>query len=250
MLIEIVSHCQSIERPYYDSLLMYQLSSLVLYYPAKREVDVRITIVCCPEEDRATRAVLNYFVRHHGWLDLQVVTLSPGRVGRRAIGRNIASKNTRADIVWFTDVDYVFHQGCLESLGGLDWPDGTVMVYPENTMIHRDWDIGTARVEQIHRYPQTIDIKPEEFVHKKLNKAIGGVQIVRGDFARSEGYLPDDKTFQTPTPDGTFVSCRCDMRYRKNCREKGLITKVDLLGVYRLRHPKRVYESPKQRRGL
>ena len=226
MKLEIVSHCW-----HYSRLLSYQLSSLCLYPPNGVEV---VATVFYAEKDTDTRHVLEYFVE----LSLaENLTVRPWSVPvecllRRSIGRNLAAQATTADWVWFTDCDYLFGEECLEELpaalkevpGPLAFPR---VVYHNAT--HADGD----RLVQKISAPGVYDVDCSQFVAKRLNRAIGGVQLVPGDVARANGYLPDTR-WQQPATRLRFCRCREDRVYRAQLGTRG--HPIKLPGVYRIRH--------------
>jgi len=229
--IEIVSHCWAKKLPHYASALRYQLSSLILNRPKRCKVKATI---CYSMDDSLTNGVLDEFesIRTFEGLDLQRLAFSPGELGRRSIGRNLAAKITDANIVWFSDVDQCFRDGILDLLATMKWPSGASMIFPGEIQIHKDHatgDVVLANAEGI------CDIDPTDFISKRYSRAIGGVQIVQGSFARQYGYLNHESKWQLIT-NGNFDRCRCDQPYRKFCGEKGKIQKVRLPGLYRLRH--------------
>jgi hypothetical protein len=169
-------------------------------------------------------------------VNLRAVFLPIESLGRRAIGRNIAALQTSADIVWFSDVDQVYKHGIFDRLAKLEWPDDAVMIYPRQFKIHESHETGDKALARVGGKPQLIDIDESEFADSSYNRAIGGVQIVKGDFARKYGYLRDSEKWMAPTNCRHFCRCYCDMAYRGFCREHGDIKKVDLPGMYRLRH--------------
>ena len=240
--IEIITHCQSIERGWYSSLLTYQLSSLVLHPP--KNCEVSITVFSC-KEDEKTQKVLRYFEQYEN-LYLRSILLDAGDLGRRSIGRNLAALQTKADIVWFTDVDYTFGEGCLDAVAAQEWPEKAVLGFVEYTSIHKDHDIGDKYIETAYENPQLLDVNVDDFVlHEKHIRPIGGIQIVQGDFAREHGYCKSFPETRKPIPDGTFASCTCDLVFRRECRRLGGQISFNIPSVYRLRHPAR---NPKHRR--
>ena len=241
--IEIITHCQSIQRPFYEALLTYQLSSLILHKP--KNCEVSITVCCCNEDDR-TWKVLDYFFSH-GSLNLSAFVMTPEDLGRRAIGRNKSALVSVADIVWFTDVDYVFYDGCLDAVAELHWPDDHVMVYANEIYMHKDHEICMPAIERVKGNPVIIDIEREEFTTRRIEKAIGGLHIVPGDFAREHGYCNGGETPMKPT-DGSFNRCECDVYYRAMCRKYGTYGGVDIPNVYRLRHPARRFENRRKKK--
>lgn len=232
MSIEIVSHCFAQRFPHYAKALIYQLSSLVLH-PPKR---CKVTATVCFDMygDATTWKVLQWFEANTD-LPIKLIHLDLPYLGRRCIGRNLAARTSEADVVWFTDVDYVFQEGCLDTLIELEWPEGSTMIFPSQVMIHREHTTGDKAFERVEG-PELVEIDKSEFVPKRCNKAIGGIQIVQGGFARSHGYLDGDAKWQKPVSDGRFHACKCDVPYRQFCGSVGVVGKVDLPGVYRMRH--------------
>ncbi len=229
--IEIVAHAYAAKLPFYSRALTYMLSSLVLHEPRECRV---VATICLSSMDAKTIDVVHWFLSHTD-LCIRWYYLPPAKLGRRAIGRNHAAGLTKADIVWFADVDQVYRDGVLDRLAAMPWPEGATMIYPGKIKIHRDHATGDRAAELVADGPRLIDIDPGEFIDKRYNRAIGGVQIVKGNFAREHGYLDGDPRWQRPTG-GEFASCRCDVPYRRFCGTKGSIIKVDLPGMYRLRH--------------
>ncbi len=228
-MLELVTHCYAMEYPHYAALLNYQLSSLVLH-PPKCHVSI---VVCYILKDTATHGVINHFCGYTN-LDISVITLTEREIGRRAIGRNIAASSTKADVMWFTDVDHVFIE-CLDDLMSREWVDGSTMLFPRIIQIQASHALGDMYIKRAIGVAKPHDINQKEFIAKKYRRAIGGVQIVRGDFAREHGYLKTFKKWQNPT-DTPFKEFRDDIAYRNFCLRFGNITAIDLPGMYRLRH--------------
>ena len=238
-LVEIVTHAYAVEHRHYAAALCYQLSSLVLHPP--KDCVVRTTVCYC-DEDWAVKNVLKFFADH---LDLRHWIASDRyRLGRRCIGRSSVAGYTLADFVWFADVDQVWDGSCFDRLVAMPWPSGASMIYPKTIKIHRDHATGDAALAKVDLdNPRLIDVDPSEFIDKGYNRAIGGVQIVRGNFARQYGYLNGDPAWQQPAakPFGDF---RDDVAYRTFCWTKGPIVGVDLPGMLRLRHSTTSYQGP------
>jgi len=235
--IEICTHCYAADHPLFAAALAYQISSIVLHRPRCET----LVSVCRLKraEDEATADVMWWMI-NMGSLQSHIFTRE--RLGRRAIGRNVVAKSSNADYLWFADADYVFRDGCLDSVvKQFDaMPNDVVCVYPKTVMISRDHATGDrtlAMMTALSRKGKAplLDIDPSEFVENKHRFAIGGMFIVRGDFARKYGYLDDNKKFQTPSPT-MFPDTRCDIAYRKFCQQHGRIVGIDLPEVYRLRH--------------
>lgn len=232
--VEIVTHCWAAEHPHFADLLLYQLSSLELHRSCR--CCVTVTVCFCPE-DRRTMDLLEWY--GDGTHQVRRFPMSADRLGRRCIGRNAAAKTSKADLVWFADCDHMFREGCLDRLAAMPWPElddePASMVFPRTIEIHRDHATGDRAAERIRGTLRLADVDPAEFVGKRYSRAIGGVQIVRGGFARGHGYLDGDPAWQRPA-EKPFGDFRDDVAYRRHCVKFGPIVGVDLPGVYRIRH--------------
>ena len=269
-LIEVVSHCYAAELPQYAAFLVYQASSLVLHKPRSCDVCLSVCVwsekenpddltellaaaappmpwrVADPNVAKVLPWVKQTLIEHGvGW---SVCHLTRGEIGRRCIGRNRLALASEADIVWFADVDQVFRDGVLDRLATMEWPEGASMIHPREIMIHRDHKTGDTLVRDVPVESLFVygpfDVNPAEFVPKRYNRAIGGVQIIRGDFARKHGYLNGDEKWRAVLrPFGDF---RDDVAYRRFCSERGAIVAVNLPGVFRLRHARTTYQEDKK----
>lgn len=241
-MIEIVTHAYAGDLPQYAAFLRVQLTSLNCWKP---KTDVKIC-VCHAEGDEAVIRVLDYF-KHSMGGRLTAWPMPKGGLFRRSIGRNFFAKSTMADLVWFADVDHYWEKGCLDSLWELYnrnplpplvWPK--MVLVPSN---HADSDAFWKDILNDTSWAvpvaQDMDWEP-----KTYHKAIGGVQIVNGDFCRHYGYLDGQKKWQQPT-DGTkpFPNFRDDVKFRKFCEANGGSRAIDLPGVRRLRHSATTYKK-------
>ncbi|MCA9118306.1 MAG: glycosyltransferase [Planctomycetaceae bacterium] len=228
MQLEIVSHCWR-----YARLLTYQLSSLVLYPP--EHIRVRVT-VCCSAVDAATGDVLSFFSRRHvpgvewNWLVLERRNLM-----RRAIGRNLAARQTVADWVWFTDCDMCFGHNALDELGRLLDETPYALLYPRRIRISRDHATGDEQIRRAGPVPRVIDVEPAEFTGHRFPRAIGPVQVVRADVAREHGYC-DGTKWQRPAEQ--WQRCFEDVSFRKQMQTATgeHWQPVVVKNVYRIRH--------------
>ena len=191
--LEIVSHCWG-----YANMLTYQLSSFVNYPPTKLNLTVTVFYA---EEDIKTKATLDFFsqkiIPNITW---NFYSLSKGKLFRRGIGRNMAAQSTKADWIWFTDCDIIFHKNCLDSLADSLQVENGLLFFPKEekiTEMLKDNDPLLSKDAQ----PQIIDIKTEHFSlyerNKSRDKARGPFQIVHGDVARAIGYCKKLSIFQT-----------------------------------------------------
>lgn len=240
MSIRIITHCYAKELPQYATFLHYQLSSLVLYKP---EVSV-VIYVCCTLDDQRTVNVLRQFQQEHPQLDLRPLYMSPGQLFRRSIGRNVASLTGTEALMWFTDVDHCFGAGCLDTLWDqwLQFDAMPTLMYPGQIWICRDHATGDALIGDV-QHGELKDVENIPFTVKKYNRAIGGIQIVNGDYIREYGYLHRVEKWQRPRTDHKpFGDFRDDIAFRKLCAEHGIVQRITLPHLYRLRHTATTYQ--------
>jgi hypothetical protein len=217
-MIEIVTHCYAVRVGFYAKMLRRQLESLVDYE------DIRFTL-CVYKNDRKT---LNAVEPYLDLLDVKVLALSKTLMSRRCFGRNIAARGSEADIVWFSDVDQMFREGILDRLKHTIWDNGTVMVFPRMEKRCRN------RITMKYlKYPD-MEINPNCFKDWYILKPIGAMQIVRGNFARKHGYIPNCIIERNREPFSR--TCNDDVVYRRFCATKGDFKRTYLPGVYRFLH--------------
>lgn len=235
--IEIVTHCYCPPSvPQYAEMLRWQFASL---YRNRPPIPTSLT-VCYTSTDTATSAVIAKIGREffesnrHDMapLTLKAVDLQPEFLFRRAIGRNFVALGTKADVVWYTDVDYCFGPGCIETVADLVGPDDPLQ-HPRDILIHTkhawgDEDLWHGRDALL---PQ---VDPKRFTSKRQKMCIGGVQIVGGDTARALGYCKGSKWVKPVDPIHGFRSCRGDKYFRR--ANKLSSRALEVPSVYRLRH--------------
>jgi hypothetical protein len=232
MRIEIVSHCVN-----YTRFAMHQVSSL-WRHPLAGPHHLTYTLFYA-EDDARTRALAEYFSTHerpnHAW---NWRPLPGPQVNRRCIGRNMAAKESRANWVWFIDADYCLGPACLDDLARIAEGCSDALIYPRQirATTHED---GEAMVNAVDS-PRLLPFDAEKFgVVQEFSRAIGGVQIARGDVVREIGYVPrrakrTSERWLNPVEDVTF---------RKLIGTNG--TPVELADVYRIRHrPFDTFEGP------
>lgn len=223
--LEIVSHCWN-----YAHLLTYQLSSLVLYPP--RQVSVRMTVFHSPE-DRRTCDVLEHFARENvpnvtwNWWPLERPQLF-----RRAIGRNMAALATEADWIWFTDCDQVFHRGCLDELAAALSRQQANLVFPRQVACTTSLGADDPIFRAVAGPPQILDIDCSRFEPVIHTKAVGALQIVRGDVARQIGYCNGIALYHEPLTH--WQKTYEDRTFRWLIGSDGVPVDVD--GLYRISH--------------
>ena len=227
--IEIVTHAYAEEYPHFAKLLAFQCSSLILYPP---ECDVQLT-VCHAKSDSAVGKVLRFFRRRK--VNINSIEMAVGEVGRRSIGRNIAAKASKADIVWFADADYFFGPACLDRLSTVSWSDDVCIRYPKRVLISKDFVTGDATIARMPNRLGIVDVRNDAFITTRYWKAIGGAQIVKGDLAREFGYLDQHPKWQQTT-NRPFHDTVEDSTYRMFCLSKGYMDTLILPELYRIRH--------------
>lgn len=223
--LEVVSHCWN-----YSHLLAYQLSSLVLFPPS--QLNVTMTIFYCPE-DVQTKRLLEFFATQSiPGITWNWRALPREELFRRAIGRNRAALETRADWVWFTDCDLMFRDGCLDSLANLLQGRRDALVFPEEErttdMLAQDNPMLTAAANA----PRVLDIDTGAFTVKRPSKATGPLQIAHGDVCRAAGYCRHIALYQQPVEQ--FAKCHEDRAFRWLIQSQG--EPLPIPGVYRIRH--------------
>ena len=233
--LHLVTHCWN-----YSRLLCYQLSSLVDCVPNR--FSTTCTVFYCRDDVATVKSLLFFqgFVFSPTicpgmpWLNWDFRPLPPDQLCRRAIGRNMAAKDTSADWVWFLDCDYVFGLGCLDSLPD-ELPKVTgPLAYPRAVYRSTTHQCGDEAIERVTK-PKLYAIDPDDFSAYRNRRAIGGIQIVRGDVCRRHGYLDGHPKHQRPVKRWrrTFE----DTAFRRSLGTKG--EPINLPNLYRIRHSKR-----------
>ncbi len=222
--VEIVTHCWQ-----YARTLTYQLSSFVDYPPKKLNLTVTVFYA---KSDTATVRLLEFIGQH----DVPNVTwnwqpLPEGELFRRGIGRNRAALASRADWVWMTDCDIIFHEGCLDSLAECLLGRNDVLVYPRQdrtTPLLAESNPVMEKGKQL----KLVDIDTTDFNVCTRDRARGEYQIIHGDVARAIGYCAGLSLYQTPATH--FCKCYEDRAFRWLAGTQGI--PVDVKGLYQIRH--------------
>jgi len=231
MNVEFVTHCWR-----YSRLLCYQLSSFHLFAPPS----VTVTI-CYAEDDAPTADMVRYFVwglkgeASNGpvW---NPMPMSREEVCRRAIGRNRAALASKADWLWFADCDYWFGARLFLALSTL------AGIAPEHNLVYPGEIVQCSQAEgdrliDLVTGPDVKTLCPtcDSFPTHAFWKAIGGVQIVRGEWARLNGYCKAHKRHQRPT--GAWARNVEDVTFRQDMGTAG--HRIKLPDVVRIRHGRR-----------
>lgn len=222
--IEIVTTCWK-----YSRLLSWQLDSLEESWQQLDDPDsVSLTVVCAsPDEDPDTHAAtLSYRMVDR---PVRMLMLDKPQLFNRAIGRNLAAKETPADWVWFCDCDYLLSPASLQTLAETDPGDGKLF-FPRVVLTHKNHALGDRYIEA---GPNSDIFDPDDFYARTMCKAIGGIQVVLGNVAREQGYC-DWPRMQQPVSGDLMSDTRSDRAFRAHLGTPG--TPLDLPGVFRIRH--------------
>ncbi len=186
-------------------------------------------------DDEAVTRVLDYF----GRMEIPGVTwnwrpLPREQLFRRSIGRNLAAKETRADWIWFTDADIIFHENCLDTLADLLQGRDDTLVHPRIGLGTRLLPDGDEILEKGRQGPNILEIPLEEFspYGGPRPKAKGPHQITHGDIARACGYCDSIDHYQSPA--GRWMKTYEDRAFRWLIGTHG--TPLDIPNVCQIRH--------------
>ena len=225
--LEMVSHCWQ-----YSNMLIYQLSSFVNHPP--KELDLTVTVFYS-EEDTATKKTLDLFstisVPNVSW---NWVACDKHQLFRRGIGRNQAALSTKADWVWFTDCDIIFHENCLDSLAKQLQGKTDTLYFPKAIQV-TDMLEENDPMLQADAEPKVVEIDTSSFKSHARSKAIGPYQIVHGDVARKIGYCDNIRIFQTESD--RWRKTYEDTAFRWLVGSDGIA--IDIDGVFQIRHIKK-----------
>jgi len=227
--IELVVHCWKFSRA-----LRYLLESLVRHPPEK--VDVSASI-CFSYDDLRTVNLLKDVERIAIPWSIKILPhpLPTPQLFNRTIGRNERALATEADFIWFTDCDYFFGQGCLDSLADVPIdprePDYSPLYYPRVVMISKDHATGDAYLKRADG-SGPVSFDPADFVPRREKRAIGGIQIVPGDVARVVGYA-NNPWHLRPVTNGKWARPYGDTFMRRVLGTRG--KPIDVSNCYRIR---------------
>jgi hypothetical protein len=170
-------------------------------------------------------------------LRLRHVPLKPDRLFRRAIGRHHCATTSKADVVWFTDVDYFFGPQCLDAVAA-QMDRTTKLCKPSPVWISKDHATGDKMLREnalVEELNVNSYCNEDWFARRRQKICIGGVQLIGGDMARETGYFCGEKRME-PLKDVSkgFLSCRCDKWWRSHNSLSA--ADIDVPNVYRIRH--------------
>ena len=231
MELEIVTHCWR-----YWRCLTYQAAA-IYHHPPAEEISLLLNVVTS-QEDQATCRRLQELVALSWPENVRIKTtfLQKERLFRRGIGRNQVALETNADVVWFTDCDYLIHgSSIIDVMQIMSQPDHT-FIYPKR-VYGTTHETGFELIQDASQWQGPPEICRSHFTEvMRLNRAIGGVQIVSGDLCRKYGYLKDSKEWDKPA--SRWKRAYEDVHFRKFLNREGhQARKVKIGDVLRIRHP-------------
>lgn len=238
--LEIVVHCFAEQHDVYARALTVQLSSLILNPP---KASVVVSICTAARDERTLDTVQSLaMAKQNSRLDFRTHLMSKERLFRRAIGRNDLARTTQADAVHFADADYFYGVGFVDDLLAAQWP--SPLAIPGTLQIHKTHIDGDAALATVN-CGEVFQPDLAQFVRWRTRIAIGGIQFVTGETARS-GYLDGHRRYQKPVdPTGGFRDTFEDKVYRGGLG----CSIVRTTGVlYRMRHTTSAFEPAENRR--
>lgn len=229
--ISIVTHSWAVKKALYSVFLRCQLTSLLHYDPSF----VSITI-CADQRDTLTVSVVDDFFSLLP--NMRILWLEDRQMWRRCTGRNIAALEDRdSDLIWFADCDYMFHENCLLSLLS-QWEEQgkPEMIFPRVYLANLEKEGMDAFWKANIHARGPLEHPTETFGYHGNRRAIGGLQIVSGEYARKNGYLNRSKWMRPP--DVPFPDTRDDVAFRERLKRRGgrYISIPEIPGLCRLRH--------------
>ncbi len=225
MKVEIVNHTHR-----YARLLGWQLSSLVRHHAGH---DLTYTVYYDPLDAETVRTLAFFTPLIPKNVKMQLRERPISVLRNRAVGRNEAAEATEADWIWFTDTDYMFIDRCWEMLAEETKTTTAQLVWP-SSIWETDWPTGDRLIREMNTLAPMNFLFSDTY-QKRMHKAIGGIQIVRGDYARDFGYCPD---YQGERDEWDF---RSDVRFRHRVRK---LKEINLWHTVRIRHSQRGYGQP------
>lgn len=163
---------------------------------------------------------------------VQLIEQSREKLFRRAIGRHNRTQQTRQDVLFFTDCDYVFGEGCLPFISQNVHRDSSLCM-PANYWFANDHATGDYMLARNCDIESPVPDQ-KDFHWKRQSIAIGGMQIIGADTAKRIGYLGDTKWCKPVDPEKGFVCFRDDCNWRRVNRLKA--KRLEIPNLYRIRH--------------
>lgn len=247
--IELIVHAYAEKLDCFAKLLTMQLSSLAVWPCQRARV---IYSVCWTASDKLVYDTINAMAKrfesstgpYEREVEINSFPMDKEMLFRRAIGRNLLARQSKADVVWFTDCDYAIGDGCLDGLADAyqaGFP--AKLVFPKTLQIHKSHRIGDELLRSV--VPGELYLPDlSQFIHRREKFAIGGLQIVSGDTARSVGYCDGTIWIKPVSEEGGFRNTTEDRVYRAILGES---KPIEIPGLYRLRHSESAFEDASSR---
>lgn len=241
-MIEICVSCYNPPgQSQYSALLRYQIASLVLAPP---NCNVSYNVFYTGEaNDPETHRVLwdaddvGYLMGKRS-INFRPIAMTPDLLFRRAISRDRACRDMHrdAEAIFFTDADYFFLDGFIDTANMLAQAGTFVLGFPRLYWINTTHDIGDGLIRNVPEFPNMAIPAESLFTRRKAKVAIGGIQLVHRD-AIHHGYLRDTKWTEKVDPALGFRSCKCDKAFRRFHSQEGrYFIPLDIPGLRRIRH--------------
>ena len=228
--VQLITHCWK-----YSKALAYQMSGLVLDPPKS---EVQLTVFFNDEDQDTVNTIRTLYPHLPVNVHLDARSLPKPQLFRRAIGRNIACLESPAR-TWTlcTDSDYIWSGTAIDEIAGTVVEPQTALIFPGTYWKQLSHALGDEYLAR-QATPQVLGLDHRDFEESSIDKAIGGIQLVRADVARKHGYLSHTKWME-PHTGPRFACCRCDRAYRGWIKDLGYdIKSVPGCMPYRIRHTK------------
>lgn len=242
--IEVAVHCFADQLPQYAAMLRFQASRLAAHCPGNAAVFHSIAVASAAN-DRTTWSVIPDIVRLASkTYQPRIVTLPKELLFRRSIFRHRISQESRADVIWYADCDYLIGEGAIEAiLAQVQKTDG--LRFPREYWRHLDHDRGDETWQKMASQAVLPPIDPSQFELIPSKFAIGGIQLIGADEAKRIGYLGGRRSkWQRPVnPDIPFADFRDDSTWRRKL-PRGYGRSIDVPNLFRVRHSHGAKGSP------
>ena len=233
MSIDIVTHCWSGDDvPIYHHLLRMQISSLILNPPKTKTTYI---VFMTESDNRTVDVIADMFgtMTRCSSVKWRPAAIPAENLFRRSIMRHSAAEKSTSDVVWFTDVDYLFGEGVVDAAERECLASEHPLVFPETVWTNRVHQDGDKLIEQTKQCRGLRVVDETQFIPTSYKMAIGGIQIAKGDFCRENGYCNRRIGLKPVDSKDGFRKCRGDSSFR---RLAGTSEPRCIERAYRIRH--------------
>lgn len=207
MNLEIVVHSWGAK---YSGYLAWFLDSLAKHPPRRHSVQVN-TFVADEDADSVKMSCCYEWKLFEAGYDSMAWIYERELVCNRAVLRHEAARNSTADWLWFTDVDYAvgprFLTRACDRLAAL--PADVLVAYPRKIRACSSF-VGRRYAQQgLEQYQSLGSLNDADFPAVRCGCNDRGTLLssffVRGDVAREKGYLADYPELLKPAADGQWM---------------------------------------------